>query len=80
MVMAQLLTYRLDIPQEGRMRIDVGTDGKKLELRLAETLAAAVGGEHGATVPQPSSTADRQPPAARSRQRAPPAHRFGSAS
>ncbi|HEY4329232.1 MAG TPA: ATPase, T2SS/T4P/T4SS family [Phycisphaerae bacterium] len=33
MVMAQLLTYRLDIPQEGRIRTTI--DGKSLDLRLA---------------------------------------------
>jgi type II secretory ATPase GspE/PulE/Tfp pilus assembly ATPase PilB-like protein len=34
MVMAQLLTYRQDIPQEGRLRASVGKDSQ-LELRLA---------------------------------------------
>src|SRR4051812_7764877 len=34
MVMAQLLTYRLDIPQEGRVRLNAGEAGT-LELRLA---------------------------------------------
>src|SRR4051794_16225208 len=34
MVMAQLLTYRQDIPQEGRLRIVIGED-TPLELRLA---------------------------------------------
>ncbi len=33
MVMAELLTYRLDIPQEGRIRLDDG--GRALDLRLA---------------------------------------------
>lgn len=35
MVMANLLTYRLDIPQEGRLRVSVATEGPQLELRLA---------------------------------------------
>lgn len=35
MVMAQLLTYRLDIPQEGRLRIRAGVDEISLELRVA---------------------------------------------
>jgi type II secretory ATPase GspE/PulE/Tfp pilus assembly ATPase PilB-like protein len=34
MVMAQLLTYRLDIPQEGRLRISAG-DAGSFDLRLA---------------------------------------------
>src|SRR5205814_3121840 len=34
MVMAQLLTYRLDIPQEGRLRLHAG-DAGTLDLRLA---------------------------------------------
>jgi general secretion pathway protein E len=34
MVMAQLLTYRLDIPQEGRLRLSAG-DAGTLDLRLA---------------------------------------------
>jgi type II secretory ATPase GspE/PulE/Tfp pilus assembly ATPase PilB-like protein len=35
MVMAQLLTYRLDIPQEGRIRTQLRTDAPPLEMRLA---------------------------------------------
>jgi type II secretory ATPase GspE/PulE/Tfp pilus assembly ATPase PilB-like protein len=35
MVMAQLLTYRLDIPQEGRLQIELENDSRKLDLRLA---------------------------------------------
>jgi general secretion pathway protein E len=35
MVMGQLLTYRLDIPQEGRLRVDVEPGTRTLELRLA---------------------------------------------
>jgi general secretion pathway protein E len=35
MVMGQLLTYRLDIPQEGRISIASETAGKAIELRLA---------------------------------------------
>ena len=34
MVMGQLLTYRVDIPQEGRIRYDRPT-GKPLDLRVA---------------------------------------------
>jgi general secretion pathway protein E len=34
MVMAQLLTYRLDVPQEGRLRF-VSVNGQPLDLRLA---------------------------------------------
>jgi len=35
MVMAHLLTYRLDIPQEGRLRVNVEPGTRTLELRLA---------------------------------------------
>jgi type II secretory ATPase GspE/PulE/Tfp pilus assembly ATPase PilB-like protein len=35
MVMAKLLTYRLDVPQEGRISCPPGTAGGALELRLA---------------------------------------------
>jgi general secretion pathway protein E len=35
MVMAQLLTYRLDIPQEGRVRIKTGEGDASLELRVS---------------------------------------------
>ncbi len=37
MVMAQLLTYRLDIPQEGRIRMtgDAAQAGRAIDLRLA---------------------------------------------
>ena len=35
MVMAHLLTYRLDIPQEGRLRVDVAGEENALELRVA---------------------------------------------
>lgn len=35
MVMAHLLTYRLDIPQEGSATIDAPTAGKTLEIRVA---------------------------------------------
>jgi general secretion pathway protein E len=35
MVMAQLLTYRLDIPQEGRLQITVASENRPLELRVA---------------------------------------------
>src|SRR4051812_35804418 len=35
MVMAHLLTYRLDIPQEGRMKTEVEGSDAPLELRLA---------------------------------------------
>lgn len=35
MVMAQLLTYRLDIPQEGRAAVAMGTQGQKIDLRIA---------------------------------------------
>jgi type II secretory ATPase GspE/PulE/Tfp pilus assembly ATPase PilB-like protein len=35
MVLAQLLTYRMDIPQEGRIRTSVGGTGQPLDLRLA---------------------------------------------
>src|SRR3954470_7980994 len=34
MVMAQLLTYRLDVPQEGRLRF-IAADGQGFDLRLA---------------------------------------------
>src|SRR5687767_2292491 len=35
MVMAQLLTYRLDIPQEGRFRVVVDANRAPIDLRLA---------------------------------------------
>jgi len=35
MVMAQLLTYRLDVPQEGRLAVASPDDGSTLDLRLA---------------------------------------------
>jgi len=35
MVLAQLLTYRLDIPQEGRLRLDRPAPGEPMDLRLA---------------------------------------------
>ena len=35
MVMARLLTYRLDVPQEGRLSIPVGPDDRAVELRLS---------------------------------------------
>jgi type II secretory ATPase GspE/PulE/Tfp pilus assembly ATPase PilB-like protein len=35
MVMAQLLTYRLDVPQEGRLAIPSSEGGRSLSLRLA---------------------------------------------
>jgi general secretion pathway protein E len=35
MVMAQLLTYRLDIPQEGRLQITAASENRPLELRVA---------------------------------------------
>jgi type II secretory ATPase GspE/PulE/Tfp pilus assembly ATPase PilB-like protein len=37
MVMAQLLTYRLDIPQEGRATVEMGAEagGQKIDLRIA---------------------------------------------
>ncbi len=35
MVMGQLLTYRLDIPQEGRVRIRTGENDSSLELRVS---------------------------------------------
>jgi type II secretory ATPase GspE/PulE/Tfp pilus assembly ATPase PilB-like protein len=35
MVMAELLTYRLDIPQEGRIRFAAPPQGRELDLRLA---------------------------------------------
>jgi general secretion pathway protein E len=35
MVMAQLLTYRLDVPQEGRLRVVVPSSQEPLDLRLA---------------------------------------------
>src|SRR5450432_164598 len=35
MVMAHLLTYRLDIPQEGRLRVELAAHEKSLELRLS---------------------------------------------
>ena len=35
MVMAQLLTYRQDIPQEGRLSVAVGEEGNLLELRVS---------------------------------------------
>jgi general secretion pathway protein E len=35
MVMAQLLTYRLDIPQEGRFSIELQSPDKSVDLRLA---------------------------------------------
>jgi len=35
MVMAHLLTYRLDIPQEGRLRVDVARANGPMDLRLA---------------------------------------------
>lgn len=35
MVMAQLLTYRLDIPQEGRLSVAPASLGRAIELRLA---------------------------------------------
>ncbi|HEX4055653.1 MAG TPA: ATPase, T2SS/T4P/T4SS family [Tepidisphaeraceae bacterium] len=35
MVMAKLLTYRLDVPQEGRLSMPIGSDQRTVELRLA---------------------------------------------
>jgi type II secretory ATPase GspE/PulE/Tfp pilus assembly ATPase PilB-like protein len=35
MVMARLLTYRLDVPQEGRVSIEGGSSGGEVELRLS---------------------------------------------
>jgi type II secretory ATPase GspE/PulE/Tfp pilus assembly ATPase PilB-like protein len=35
MVLAQLLTYRLDVPQEGRLSVSPSDGGKPLDLRLA---------------------------------------------
>jgi type II secretory ATPase GspE/PulE/Tfp pilus assembly ATPase PilB-like protein len=35
MVMAQLLTYRLDVPQEGRLRVVVPSSPEPIDLRLA---------------------------------------------
>src|SRR4051812_37987313 len=35
MVMAQLLTYRLDVPQEGRLRVVVPSASEPIDLRLA---------------------------------------------
>jgi general secretion pathway protein E len=35
MVLAQLLTYRLDVPQEGRIRVALPSAGRPIEMRLA---------------------------------------------
>src|SRR5436190_20732887 len=68
MVMSRLLTYRLDIPQEGRMQLALEPRGKTLDLRVAimptsHGLRAAVRLPAELTQPKSLDPLDLPPPA-----------------